>query len=133
LDETNIKMHRCVPVRSSGNQDARYTSCKQAQCRDLFSNTSSGCKRVVRKALFYRPTGEEVKTYGFMESKLYPFGWERCNPSGFKAREYCQPYGTTKNTMVLPHEFRDLSPIKMYEISVQSRTAFEVKEFVEIL
>lgn len=93
----------------------------------------SGYKRVVKKVLIYRPTGEEVNSYNFIESKIFPLGWERCNPSGFEVREYCLPTGSSRNVMALPAEFKDLNPIKMYEISVQTRTTFEVREVVEML
>ncbi|KAH7351829.1 hypothetical protein KP509_19G016400 [Ceratopteris richardii] len=81
-----------------------------------------------KKMLVYRATNEVISSYEALESKLFELGWERCPSRDPLLRQYYRrengPYLLTLPVV----EFHCLKPIHLYDIVVQSRTAFEVRD-----
>lgn len=84
-----------------------------------------------RKMLVYRATNEVISSYEALENKLFELGWERCPSRDPLLRQYYRrengPYLLTLPTV----EFQSLKPIHLYDIVVQSRTAFEVRDILD--
>ncbi|MCO5604425.1 hypothetical protein L7F22_058590 [Adiantum nelumboides] len=85
-----------------------------------------------RKLLVYRASDEVISSYDALEAKLFALGWERDTECFVGIRRYHRTEsGPFSQLLVLPNlEFRHLKTIHLYNIVVQSRTAFEVRDVV---
>ncbi|KAH7285109.1 hypothetical protein KP509_33G013400 [Ceratopteris richardii] len=85
-----------------------------------------------RKLLVYRATDEVISSYEALEAKLFALGWERNTSCSVTVRRYHRTEtGPFSQLLVLPNlEFRHLKTIHLYNIVVQTRTAFEVRDVV---
>ncbi|EFJ11889.1 hypothetical protein SELMODRAFT_122532 [Selaginella moellendorffii] len=83
-----------------------------------------------KKQLVYRATNEVITSFDLLEDKLFALGWERCDSEAEESRQYFRsvngPYFIS-----LPADFTKLKTTHMYDIVVQSRTAFEVRDVLK--
>ncbi|KAH7445494.1 hypothetical protein KP509_01G011600 [Ceratopteris richardii] len=85
-----------------------------------------------KKVLVYRATNEVISSYDTLESKLLVLGWERCRSSDPLVRQYYRPEnGPYLLTLPVMDYFQNLKSVHLYDIVVQSRSAFEVRDIMQ--
>lgn len=84
-----------------------------------------------KKMLVYRATNEIISSFEGLEKKLFELGWERCPGRDPLLRQYYRPQNGPYLLTLPATEFHSLKPIHLYDIVVQSRTAFEVRDILD--
>ncbi|KAI4364432.1 hypothetical protein MLD38_020525 [Melastoma candidum] len=78
-----------------------------------------------RKVLVHTPTNEVITCYAELEAKLCSLGWERY----YDDPDLLQFHKTsTVHLISLPKDFSKFKPRHMYDIVVQNRNIFEVRD-----
>ncbi|MQL81411.1 hypothetical protein Taro_013861 [Colocasia esculenta] len=78
-----------------------------------------------RKVLVYVPTNDVITSYELLEEKLTELGWERYwdDPDLLQFHKR-----TSVHLISLPRDFSKMKSMHMYDIVVQSRNVFEVRD-----
>ncbi|XP_068653453.1 flowering-promoting factor 1-like protein 3 [Aristolochia californica] len=80
---------------------------------------------VRRKVLVHRPTNEVVTSYSALERLLLGLGWERY----YDDPDLLQFHRASSIHLIsLPRDFSRFSSVNMYDIVVQNRNVFEVRD-----
>ncbi|KZV24384.1 hypothetical protein F511_17575 [Dorcoceras hygrometricum] len=81
-----------------------------------------------RKTLVHVPSEEFITSYGVLERKLLPLGWERY----YGDPELLQFHKrSTVHLISLPKDFSKFKSIHMYDIVVKNRNEFEVRDVLQ--
>ncbi|KAI4311160.1 hypothetical protein MLD38_036078 [Melastoma candidum] len=78
-----------------------------------------------RKVLVHTPTNEVISSYADLEAKLYSLGWERY----YDSPDLIQFHKSSSVHLIsLPRDFNKFKSRHMYDIVVQNRNVFEVRD-----
>ncbi|XAR54518.1 hypothetical protein NMG60_11029674 [Bertholletia excelsa] len=78
-----------------------------------------------RKVLVHVPSGEVITSYEALESKLSALGWERYYDEPDLLQFHKR---STVHLISLPRDFSRFKSMHMYDIVVQTRNVFEVRD-----
>lgn len=93
----------------------------------LVENTASSSSEpgTRRKVLVHIPTNEVVTSYASLERKLAGLGWERYYDDPDLLQFHRQ---SSIHLISLPRDFNKFKSVNMYDIVVQNRNVFEVRD-----
>ncbi|CAK7333161.1 unnamed protein product [Dovyalis caffra] len=92
---------------------------------DPVDGSRQGSSNTKRKVLVHTPSNEVITSYGVLERKLSPLGWERYYDDPDLLQFHKR---STIHLISLPKDFNKFKSMHMYDIVVKNRNTFEVRD-----